>query len=116
MSEIRAGVILAGGEGSRLGVNRPYNKHLTLVYDRPMIEYSVDTMKALGINHTHIVSTPQGVADMFKLYRDEINGMSVAFHEQYWPKGAAHALGQTALEGAFPVICGDTYFDPAPEP
>jgi len=113
---VKEGVILAGGEGTRLGENRPYNKHLTLVYDKPMIEHTVEQMKALGVDHAHIVSSTSGVADMFRVYRDEINGLDVSYHEQYWPNGAAHALGQTALEGAFPVLCGDTYFDPPLEP
>lgn len=110
------GVILAGGEGTRLGQFRPYNKHLTLVYDRPMIEYPVETLKDLGCESAVIVSSPDGVADMFRVYRDEINGLNVSYETQYHPKGTADALGLTHLEGTFPVICGDVYLDPAPEP
>lgn len=109
---MKEGVILAGGTGSRLpGASKFYNKHLALVYDRPMIEYPVETMKKSGVEFLHIVSTPQGVQDMFRFYRDEINGIPVRFHEQYQPLGSAHALGQTAIEGTFPVLCGDVYLD-----
>lgn len=110
------GVILAGGEGTRLGHNRPYNKHLSLVFDRPMIEYPIQTLLDMGVEHTTIVSSPSGVEDMFRNYRHDINGMDVCYETQYKALGAAEALGKTSLEGTFPVLCGDVYFDPAPEP
>lgn len=116
MSE-RSGVILAGGEGTRLGnVTKMYNKQLALVYDRPMIEYPVQTMQDMGVDYIHIVSTPKGVVDMSRAYGDEINGTPVRFHEQRQPRGAADALNKTYLEGVFPVLCGDVYLDPAPPP
>lgn len=112
---MRSGVILAGGEGTRLGRNRPYNKSLTLVYDRPMIEYPVQTLKDMGMDYAHIVSTPQGVHDLYKTYGLEINGVRVHYETQYHPSGSAAALGHTALKGVFPVLCGDVYFDPTPQ-
>lgn len=112
---MKEGVILSGGEGTRLGKNRPYNKHLTLVYDRPMIEYPVQTLLDMGMERATIVSSPEGVRDMFRNYRDNINGLDVHYETQYHPNGSADALGHTALEGTFPVLCGDVYFDPAPE-
>lgn len=116
MSE-HPGVILAGGDGTRLsGVTKFYNKQLSLVYDRPMIEYPVQTMKDMGVDFLHIVSSPQGIHDMFRAYRDEILGVPVRYSEQLRPLGTAHALGKTAVEGVFPVLCGDVYLDPAPEP
>lgn len=108
------GAILAGGRGTRLGT--PYNKHMALVYDRPMIEYPIQTLKDMGATHAHVVSSPSGIQDIFRVYRDEIAGLPVSYHEQLQPLGSAHALGQTALEGTFPVLCGDVYFDPPPEP
>lgn len=111
---MKSGVILAGGEGNRLGTYRPYNKHLSLVYDRLMIEYPVQTLLDMGIEHAQIVSTPDGVADMFRIYGDNINGLDVSYETQYHPAGTADALGHTALDGTFPVLCGDVYFDPAP--
>lgn len=111
------GVILAGGEGTRMGeVTRQQNKHTLLVYDRPMIEYPASTLQAMGAESAVVVSSPIGVADLFKRYRDRIAGLDVAYETQYHPHGAAHALGHTSLEGTFPVLCGDVYFDPPPEP
>lgn len=110
---MKEGVILAGGAGTRLGHNRPYNKHLTMVYDRPMIEYPVQTLLDMGVEHATIVSSADGVTDMFRNYKDDINGLDVSYEVQYQPLGAAHALGHTAIEGVFPVLCGDVYFSPA---
>jgi len=110
------GAILAGGEGTRLGKYRPYNKHLSLVYDKLMIEYPVRTLLDMGVTQAQIVSTPEGVEDLFRIYRNNINGLDVSYETQYKPAGAADALGHTALDGTFPVLCGDVYLDPAPEP
>jgi glucose-1-phosphate thymidylyltransferase len=112
------GILLAGGEGTRLGKNRPYNKQLSLVYDRLMLEYPIETLRKLGASMVTIVSSPEGVCDIFKTYRDEINEMPVDYAFQYHPNGAADALrkAKTTDEAVFPVLCGDVYFDPAPEP
>lgn len=111
------GVLLAGGEGTRMGeVTKHQNKHTLLVYDRPMIEYPVATLQAMGADSAVIVSSPIGVRDLFRRYKDELLGMDVSYETQYLPNGAADALGHTALTGTFPVLCGDVYFDPAPEP
>lgn len=109
------GVILAGGEGTRLG-RRPYNKQLALVYDRMMIEYPAQTLLDMGVTEAQIVTTMSGVIDMGKAYGKNINGLNIEYKVQQTPRGAADALGHTAIEGVFPVLCGDVYFDPSPEP
>lgn len=113
---MKEGIVLAGGTGSRLGNHRPYAKSLALVYDRMMIEHPIRTLKDMGVEHTVVVSSPEGVADLFKTYRHTIDDVDISYETQYQALGSAHALGQTALGGVFPVLCGDVYFDPAPEP
>lgn len=110
------GVILAGGEGTRLGKNRPYNKHLTLVYDRPMIEYPAQTLIDMGVTDAQVVTNFSGMRDMLSTYKLEIAGLPVEYYLQEEARGSADALGHTAINGAFPVLCGDVYFDPAPPP
>lgn len=106
------GIILAGGEGTRLGRNRFYNKHLALVYDRPMLEYPIETMKELDVEAVQIISSHSGVHQFSRTYGANINGMDVEYITQPNPKGPADALGYTALKGVFPVLCGDVYIDP----
>jgi glucose-1-phosphate thymidylyltransferase len=111
MSEY-TGVILAGGKGSRLETSKFYNKHLALVYDKPMIEYPVETLKSMGADRAVIVSTPEGVTDLLAAYRTDINGLPVDYAIQPHPNGSADALSYArGIEGTFPVLCGDVYFD-----
>ena len=45
------GVILAGGTGSRLHpLTRITNKHLLPIYNRPMIEYTIEALVGAGVD------------------------------------------------------------------
>lgn len=111
---MKEGVILAGGKGTRLGHNRPYNKHLSLVYDRPMIEYPLATLRAMGVEKAQVVVPPDDYWDFLNNYPHKVEGVRLSYRTQAEAKGSADALGKTMLKGVFPVLCGDVYFDPAP--
>ena len=50
------GLILAGGNGTRLGhLSRVTNKHLLPVYDRPMIFHPIDTLRGMGIREVMVI-------------------------------------------------------------
>ncbi len=114
------GVILGGGEGTRLyPATRAYNKHTAVVYDRPMVHYPIETLKALGCDEVIVVSGPKGCGDLFKVLRNG-QDLGVEIHyavQEHEAGGTAEALGavEGMVEGTFPVLCGDVYFDPAPE-
>lgn len=113
MSLSKRGVILAGGEGTRL---RPatnlYNKHAAVVYDRPMISYPLETLGAMGCESVVIVTSPQGKRDLPVVLGDK--EIPITYMVQPIPFGSADALrfAQGEVEGTFPVLCGDVYFDP----
>lgn len=62
------GVILAGGEGTRL---RPLtlvvNKHLLPVYNKPVIYYAIEKMVQAGIDRIMVVTSPEQMDNYVKL-------------------------------------------------
>lgn len=118
MANGEVGILLAGGLGTRLGaVSQIYNKHLALVYDRPMIDFPLQTLKAIGCHTVIIVSTIEGTADLITLYgNNRPLGMRVVYRIQTNPGGIAQALGlcRGLVSGTFPVILGDNYFQTPP--
>lgn len=113
------GVILAGGSGTRL---RPatlaYNKHLALVYDRPMIYYPIQTLKDMGCTEIIIVSGGENIGDFTDLLKDGSEfGVHFTYRVQPEAGGIAQAIScvEGLVGGLFPVILGDNYFSEAPE-
>ena len=104
------GVILAGGRGIRMGL--PYNKQAHQVYDRPMIEYPIQSMLDMGVDDIRIVSSPTGIVDLKRVVEDSPH---IRYFVQPEPIGTANAQQCAGrIKGLFPILCGDVYFDPAP--
>lgn len=91
------GIILAGGMGSRL---RPLtdvvNKFLLPVYDKPIIQYSIENMKRAGITEIAIVlgKKSAGIA-MEYLQSGKKFGVNFTYFFQDEPLGIPHALSYT---------------------
>ena len=52
----RAGIILAGGSGSRMRpTTKKVNKHLLPIYDKPVISFPLEVMRVLDVERTVIV-------------------------------------------------------------
>lgn len=112
------GVLLAGGKGTRLDpVTRIYNKHLALVYDRPMIYYPLQTLIDMGCTEIILVSGGDHIGDFVELLKDGSEfGVSITYRVQAEAGGIAQALGCVGrIEGLFPVILGDNYFADSPQ-
>jgi len=95
------GVILAGGEGTRL---RPLtlvtNKHLLPVYNKPVIYYAIEKMVEAGIDRIMVVTSPKQVEDFVNLLGSGQNFISkntgkqvqIVYGIQNRPSGIADGL------------------------
>jgi glucose-1-phosphate thymidylyltransferase len=88
------GLILAGGEGTRL---RPLtdvtNKHLLPVYDKPMIYYPIHTLKTAGITDIMVVTNHNHAGALFSLLGSgKKYGVHFTYRVQDEPLGIPHAI------------------------
>lgn len=88
------GVILAGGNGTRL---RPLtsvtNKHLLPIYDRPMIYYPLHTLKEAGITDILIITGTEHAGNIFKLLGSGKDfGVKFTYRVQDGAGGLPHAI------------------------
>lgn len=111
------GVILAGGEGSRLSpLTKVTNKHLLPVYDRPMIEYPIRTLVDAGIKEIMVVVSDPFGKDIVGYLKDGkhlgIRKLSFAFQQGCGGIAAALALAEDFADGGnIAVILGDNTTD-----
>ena len=109
------GVILAGGNGTRLHpLTLVTNKHLLPVYKKPMIFWPLETLKHCGIKNILIISG-RGHAGHFVnlLGSGKKFGLNLSYEVQENAGGIAHALAiaeDFADNGKIAVILGDNIF------
>ena len=87
---------MAGGTGSRLyPITKVINKHLLLVYNKPMIYYPLETLAKAGVKDVIIVSGKEHILQFQSLLsgNGDFKNINFAYAVQKEAGGIAQALG-----------------------
>jgi glucose-1-phosphate thymidylyltransferase len=111
------GVVLAGGTGSRLNpLTRVTNKHLLPVYDKPMVNYPIQTLVNAGIHEILLVTGGKNAGDFLRLLGNgrDFGLKHLNYTYQEGEGGIAEALGLAeyfAGEESICVVLGDNIIE-----
>ena len=112
---LRKGIILAGGTGSRLfPLTNGVCKQLLPIYNKPMIYYPLSSLMLAGIKEILIITTLEDINKFKKLLGDGRQfGINLKYLIQSKPDGIAQAfiLGEDFIkESNIALILGDNLF------
>lgn len=109
------GILLAGGSGSRLyPATKAISKHFMMVYDKPLIFYSLSNLMLAGVREVLLISTSQDLKIYKKLFSNgESLGIQIEYAVQNKPNGIPEAfvIGESYIENnSVALALGDNIF------
>ena len=112
---IKKGIILAGGQGTRMSpLTKAVNKQLLPIYDKPLIFYPLSILMLAKIKDILIIVN-KGQLDQYKKILPHGNnlGIKITYKEQDKPRGLPDAfiLGEKFIgKSNVAMILGDNFF------
>lgn len=109
------GILLAGGEGSRLWpLTSGVSKHLLPVFDKPLIHYPLATLMLAGLTDISIVSSPRDL-DSFQRLLGDGHRLGISLNYVMQKRAAGIADGMLCARGSmngdeFMLVLGDNIF------
>jgi glucose-1-phosphate thymidylyltransferase len=112
---IKKGIILAGGQGTRLSpLTKIINKQLLPLYDKPIVFYPLSVLMLAGIKDILIITNPNEDKNFKKILGNGSNfGIKIRYVEQKKPNGLPEAfiIGEKFIQNQNVVlILGDNFF------
>ena len=109
------GVILAGGNGTRLyPITKGTSKQLLPIYDKPMIYYPLSVLMLAGIKEILIISNPEYVDNYKKIFADGNHlGIKIEYAIQEKARGLVDAfiIGEKFIDNDnVCLVLGDNIF------